>query len=55
MICFYRCQIRDKEVNCREKDSDIRELKQKIVNLVRQIEMEKAAFNQQEKMLVSEF
>ncbi|XP_057490870.1 kinesin-like protein KIN-4C [Actinidia eriantha] len=46
-----RCQIRDKEVNCREKDSDIRELKQKIVNLVRQIEMEKAAFNQQEKML----
>ncbi|PSR99819.1 Kinesin-like protein [Actinidia chinensis var. chinensis] len=46
-----RCLIRDKEVNCREKDLDIREMKQKIVNLVRQIEMEKAAFNQQEKIL----
>ncbi|KAL6960207.1 hypothetical protein U1Q18_045834 [Sarracenia purpurea var. burkii] len=38
-----RCQLRDKEFDCREKDSEIRELKEKIVNLVRQLEMQKAA------------
>ncbi|KAE9457317.1 hypothetical protein C3L33_10753, partial [Rhododendron williamsianum] len=45
-----RCQLRGKEVDCREKDSAIRELKGKIVNLIRQLEMQKAALLQQEKM-----
>ncbi|KAI8550248.1 hypothetical protein RHMOL_Rhmol06G0089900 [Rhododendron molle] len=45
-----RCQLRGKEVECREKDSAIRELKGKIVNLIRQLEMQKAALLQQEKM-----
>ncbi|KAL7262479.1 hypothetical protein ACSBR1_000785 [Camellia fascicularis] len=46
-----RCQLWDKEVDCREKDSEIRELKEKIVSLVRQIEMQKGALIHQEKML----
>ncbi|CAL5332676.1 unnamed protein product [Camellia sinensis] len=46
-----RCQLWDKEVDCREKDSEIRELKEKIVSLVRQIEMQKGALIRQEKML----
>ncbi|KAK6130752.1 hypothetical protein DH2020_035510 [Rehmannia glutinosa] len=28
-----RCQLRDREVDCREKDSEIRDLKEKVVNL----------------------
>lgn len=40
-------------MDCREKDSAIRELKGKIVNLIRQLEMQKAALLQQEKMHVS--
>ncbi|XP_030933548.1 kinesin-like protein KIN-4C [Quercus lobata] len=40
-----RCMVRDKEVAYREKDSEIRDLKEKIVRLssyVRQLEMQKA-------------
>ncbi|KAK1406714.1 hypothetical protein QVD17_38322 [Tagetes erecta] len=44
-----RCQLRDKEVDCREKDSEIRSLKEKIVNLIRQVEMLKAELNHMEK------
>nr|GMD93977.1 kinesin-like protein KIN-4C [Ipomoea batatas] len=51
-----RCQLRDKEVECREKDSEIRELKEKVVNLVGQLESHKAEIirkEQQIKKLVS--
>uniref|UniRef100_A0A2C9U0L0 Kinesin motor domain-containing protein n=1 Tax=Manihot esculenta TaxID=3983 RepID=A0A2C9U0L0_MANES len=40
-----RCQLRDKEVECREKDTIIRDLKEKIVKLggfARHLEMQKA-------------
>ncbi|KAK4787900.1 hypothetical protein SAY86_011733 [Trapa natans] len=40
-----RCQLRDKEVDCREKDSEIQDLKEKVVKLstvIRQMEMQKA-------------
>ncbi|KAH7849370.1 hypothetical protein Vadar_016870 [Vaccinium darrowii] len=50
LVSSSRCQLRGKEVDCREKDSEIRELKGKIVNLIRQLEMQKAALLQQEKM-----
>ncbi|XP_022849582.1 kinesin-like protein KIN-4C isoform X1 [Olea europaea var. sylvestris] len=46
-----RCQLRDREVNCREKDCEIRDLKEKIVNLVRQLEMQKAELSRQEKLM----
>ncbi|XP_076899568.1 kinesin-like protein KIN-4C isoform X2 [Bidens hawaiensis] len=45
-----RCQLWDKEVDCREKDSEIRSLKEKIVNLIRQIEMQKAELTRMEKI-----
>ncbi|KAL4566073.1 hypothetical protein LXL04_030183 [Taraxacum kok-saghyz] len=45
-----RCQVWDKEVACREKDSEIRGLKEKIVNLIRQIEMQKGELIRQEKL-----
>ncbi|KAF9608658.1 hypothetical protein IFM89_010442 [Coptis chinensis] len=48
-----RCLLRDKEVDCREKDSIIRELKEKIVRLtglVRQLEVQKEEFLQKEKL-----
>lgn len=45
-----RCLLWDKEVNCREKDSEIRDLKEKVVNLVRQLEMQKAELIRQEKL-----
>ncbi|KAL8243151.1 hypothetical protein R6Q59_009409 [Mikania micrantha] len=45
-----RCQLWDKEVDCREKDSEIRSLKEKIVNLIRQIEMQKAELIRMEKI-----
>lgn len=45
-----RCQVWDKEIACREKDSEIRVLKEKIVNLMRQIEMQKAELIRQEKL-----
>lgn len=41
-VCFFfRCQVRDKEAECREKDMLISELKAKVVRLtsaVRQLE-----------------
>ncbi|KAL2489056.1 P-loop containing nucleoside triphosphate hydrolase superfamily protein [Forsythia ovata] len=46
-----RCQLRDREVNCREKDSEIRVLKEKVVNLVRQLEMQKTELSCQEKLM----
>ncbi|KAJ0571875.1 putative plus-end-directed kinesin ATPase [Helianthus annuus] len=45
-----RCQLWDKEVDCREKDSEIRNLKEKIVTLVRQVEMQKAELIRMEKI-----
>ncbi|XP_057975126.1 kinesin-like protein KIN-4C [Malania oleifera] len=49
-----RCQLRDKEVDCREKDSQLRELKEKVVKLsclVRQLEMQKQELLHREKSL----
>ncbi|GAB4862075.1 Kinesin-like protein KIN-4C, variant 3 [Ancistrocladus abbreviatus] len=40
-----RCMLRDRELDCRERDSEIKELKEKILRfngLVRQLEMQKA-------------
>lgn len=50
-----RCELRDREVDCREKDSEIRELKEKVVNLVRQLELKRAEFTRQENLMVSTF
>ena len=53
---FSRCMVRDKEVAYREKDSEIRDLKEKIVRLssyVRQLEMQKAELIHQVKSQVS--
>ncbi|KAK4770489.1 hypothetical protein SAY87_031021 [Trapa incisa] len=54
-----RCQLRDKEVDCREKDSEIQDLKEKVVKLstvIRQMEMQKAEAEliQQQNMLMKE-
>ncbi|KAL3340201.1 hypothetical protein AABB24_028698 [Solanum stoloniferum] len=43
-----RCQLRDREVECREKDAEIRELKEKLVNFVRQLELQKSELRQLE-------
>ncbi|CAN4092353.1 unnamed protein product [Withania somnifera] len=43
-----RCQLRDREVECREKDAEIRELKEKVVNVVRQLELQKSELRQLE-------
>lgn len=48
-----RCSLWDKEVSCREKDSEVRDLKEKVVHLVRQLELQKAEFVHQEKLLKS--
>ncbi|GJS69352.1 kinesin-like protein KIN-4C [Tanacetum coccineum] len=45
-----RCHLWDKEVACREKHSEIRGLKEKIVSLIRQVEMQKAELTRQEKL-----
>ncbi|KAL1817639.1 hypothetical protein ACET3Z_020213 [Daucus carota] len=45
-----RCSLWDREVNCREKDCEIRDLKEKVVNLIGQLEMQKAEFIHQEKL-----
>jgi len=55
MSCFiiFRCQLRDKEVNCREKDSVVTELKEKVVRLtglVRQLEAKVAERDQELKV-----
>ncbi|KAG6392989.1 hypothetical protein SASPL_147219 [Salvia splendens] len=47
-----RCQLRDREVDCREKDSEIRDLKEKVVNLVSQLELKKAEFSRQENLMM---
>ncbi|KAK4434246.1 Kinesin-like protein KIN-4C [Sesamum alatum] len=46
-----RCQLRDREVDCREKDAEIRDLKEKVVNLVRQLELQKAELSRQENLV----
>ncbi|XP_071925031.1 kinesin-like protein KIN-4C isoform X1 [Coffea arabica] len=46
-----RCQLMDREVYCREKDAEIRDLKEKVVKLVRQIELQKADLLRQEKFM----
>ncbi|XP_016460351.1 kinesin-like protein KIN-4C [Nicotiana tabacum] len=43
-----RCQLRDKEVECREKDAEIMESKEKVVNLVRQLASQKSEMRQLE-------
>ncbi|CAA2955240.1 kinesin KIN-4C [Olea europaea subsp. europaea] len=48
-----RCQLRDIEVNFREKDCEIRDLKQKIVNLVRQLEVQKAELSRHVKLMLA--
>ncbi|KAK9072863.1 hypothetical protein SSX86_009298 [Deinandra increscens subsp. villosa] len=45
-----RCQLWDKEVDLRDRDSEIRSLKEKIVTLIRQVEMHKADLSRMEKM-----
>ncbi|XVF36591.1 hypothetical protein REPUB_Repub19eG0070400 [Reevesia pubescens] len=48
-----RCSLRDKEVHCREKDAEIRDLKEKVVklsSLARQLEVQKADLVHQVKM-----
>lgn len=48
--------MRDKEVNCREKDAEIRDLKEKVVklsSLARQLEVQKADLVHQLKVMVS--
>ncbi|KAA8528360.1 hypothetical protein F0562_035715 [Nyssa sinensis] len=47
-----RCLLHDKEVDCREQDSEIRDLKGKVVNLIRQLEMQKAELIRQEKLQI---
>ncbi|KAB2082880.1 hypothetical protein ES319_A05G227700v1 [Gossypium barbadense] len=49
-----RCSLRDKEVNCREKDAEIRDLKEKVVklsSLARQLEVQKADLVHQLKVM----
>ncbi|KAL8131058.1 hypothetical protein AgCh_007114 [Apium graveolens] len=48
-----RCSLWDKEVNCREKDSEVRDLKEKVVHLVQQLKLQKAEIVHQEKLLKS--
>uniref|UniRef100_M1AJQ2 Chromosome-associated kinesin KIF4A n=1 Tax=Solanum tuberosum TaxID=4113 RepID=M1AJQ2_SOLTU len=43
-----RCQLRDRGVEYREKDAEIRELKEKLVNFVRQLELQKSELRQLE-------
>ncbi|KAJ8640473.1 hypothetical protein MRB53_017167 [Persea americana] len=52
LLSSSRCQLRDKEVDCREKESVIKELKEKIVrlsNLIRQMEAQLTEIRRQEK------
>lgn len=48
--------MRDQEVHCREKDAEIRDLKEKVVklsSLARQLEIQKADLVHQVKVMVS--
>ncbi|PKI73113.1 hypothetical protein CRG98_006521 [Punica granatum] len=52
MASSSRCQLRDREVDCREKDAEIQDLKEKVVKLtsiIRQMEMQEAELVQQVK------
>ena len=54
-VLFFRCLLWDKEFASREKDSEIRELKQKIVNLsgmLKKSEAQKAELIHQVKFIV---
>lgn len=56
LLYFIRCQLRDKEVSCREKDTIISELKEKLVRLnsrVRQLETE--LLERDQELKVSQF
>ncbi|XP_020547897.1 LOW QUALITY PROTEIN: kinesin-like protein KIN-4C [Sesamum indicum] len=46
-----RCQLRDREVDCREKDAEIRDLKEKVVSLIRQVELQKSELSRQENLV----
>ncbi|XP_017981679.1 PREDICTED: kinesin-like protein KIN-4C [Theobroma cacao] len=49
-----RCSVRDQEVHCREKDAEIRDLKEKVVklsSLARQLEIQKADLVHQVKVM----
>ncbi|XP_020548184.1 kinesin-like protein KIN-4C [Sesamum indicum] len=46
-----RCQLRDTEVDCRQKDAEIRDLKEKVVNLIRQVELQKSELSRQENLV----
>ncbi|KAF5192769.1 Kinesin, partial [Thalictrum thalictroides] len=53
LVSSSRCLLRDKELDCREKDTVIKELKEKIVrltSLVRKLEAQKEEFLHQEKL-----
>lgn len=56
-----RCMVRDKEIDCREKDSEIKDLKEKVVklsSLVRQFEKQNAELVhqiQQQNAVISQF
>ncbi|XP_020547155.1 kinesin-like protein KIN-4C [Sesamum indicum] len=45
------CQLKDREVECREKDAEIRNLKEKVVNLIRQVELQKSELSRQENLV----
>lgn len=46
-----RCQLREREVDCSEKDAEIKDMKEKIVNLVRQLELQKVEFARKENLM----
>ncbi|GER47789.1 kinesin-like protein [Striga asiatica] len=46
-----RCQLKDREFDCREKDLEIRDLKEKVFNLVRQLEHKKTELSRQENLV----
>ncbi|KAL7127691.1 hypothetical protein ABFS83_14G268900 [Erythranthe nasuta] len=48
-----RCHLRDMEVDCREKDSEIRDLKEKVVSLVRELELRKAELSRKENAMLA--
>lgn len=53
---YLRCSLREKEFTCREKDMEIKDLKEKVVGLscsLRQLEMQRAELIHQLKLQVS--
>lgn len=54
-VCFIRCSLRDKEVECREKETEIKDLKEKTVeqsSLIRKEKLQNADLAHQLKMMV---